>query len=81
MSSQNPQTHNRSHFWPGFTLGVMLGVAGVYLFGTKKGRRGLHKALELTENLEETIEKTIGGVGEDYIEKLAGSDTLENEHK
>lgn len=71
MSTQTPQTDNHSHFWSGFTLGAILGVAGVYLFGTKKGRHNLHKALELTENLEETIEKTIGGVGEEYIEKLA----------
>lgn len=71
MSNQNPQTDNRSHFWSGFTLGAVLGVAGVYLFGTKKGRKKLQKVLELTENLEETIEKAIGGVGEEYIEKLA----------
>ncbi len=71
MSHQSPEHHNHSNFWSGFTLGAVLGVAGVYLFGTKPGRKNLKKALELTENLEETIEKTIGGVGEEYIEKLA----------
>ena len=71
MSHQSPERHNRSHFWPGFMLGAVFGVAGVYFFGTKKGRHNLQKALELTENLEETIEKTIGGVGDEYIEKLA----------
>ncbi len=70
MSNQNHQPNNHSNFWSGFTLGAVLGVAGVYLFGTKKGRHNLQKALELTENLEETIEKAIGGVGEEYIEQL-----------
>lgn len=72
MSSQNHQTNSHSHFWSGFTLGAVLGVAGVYFFGTKTGRKNLQKAIDLTENLEDTIEKTIGGVGEDYIEGLAG---------
>lgn len=74
MSHQNLQHRNRSHFWPGFTLGAVLGVAGVYFFGTKQGRKNLKKAIELTENLEDTIDKTIGGVGEDYIEGLSGGD-------
>lgn len=71
MSHHSPQHANHSHFWPGFMLGAVVGVAGVYFFGTKNGRKNLQKALELTENLEDTIEKTIGGVGEEYIEKLA----------
>jgi|GEM_PF-5434426 hypothetical protein len=53
-----------------------MGVAGVYLFGTEQGRKNLHKALELTENLEETVEKAMGGVGEEYIDGLAGSETV-----
>lgn len=76
MSSQSPQHHNRSHFWSGFSLGAVLGVSGVYFFGTKKGRKNLHRALELTENLEETVEKVMGGVGEEYVEGLAGSETI-----
>ena len=36
MSHQSPEHHNRSHFWPGFTLGAVLGVAGVYLLEPKK---------------------------------------------
>lgn len=75
MSNQS-QPHNYSHFWSGFSLGAVLGVAGVYFFGTKKGRKNLQKALELTENLEETVEKVMGGVGEDYIEGLTGSETV-----
>lgn len=53
-----------------------MGVTGIYLFGTKQGRKNLHKAIELTENLEETIEKAMGGVGEEYIEGLAGSEAI-----
>ena len=48
----------------------------MYLFGTEQGRKNLHKALELTENLEETVEKAMGGVGEEYIDGLAGSETV-----
>jgi len=70
MSKQTSQTAGHSPFWSGFTLGAVVGVVGVYLFGTKKGRHNLHRALELTENLEETIEKAIGGAGEEYIESL-----------
>lgn len=67
---------NPSNFWFGFSLGTIMGVAGVYLFGTEQGRKNLHKALELTENLEETVEKAMGGVGEEYIDGLAGSETV-----
>lgn len=70
------QHHNPSNFWFGFSLGTIMGVAGVYLFGTEQGRKNLHKALELTENLEETVEKAMGGVGEEYIDGLAGSETV-----
>lgn len=70
------QPHNPSNFWFGFSLGAVMGVTGIYLFGTKQGRKNLHKAIELTENLEETIEKAMGGVGEEYIEGLAGSEAI-----
>ena len=70
------QHHNQSNFWFGFSLGAILGVTGVYLFGTKQGRQNLHKAMELTENLEETVEKAMGGLGEEYIEGLAGSEPV-----
>lgn len=73
MNNQNPQDHNHSHFWPGFLAGASVGIAGIYFFGTKKGRKNLQNVLDLTENLEETLEKTFGEVREDYTEELAGS--------
>ncbi len=76
MIKMSQQHHNPSNFWFGFSLGTIMGVAGVYLFGTEQGRKNLHKALELTENLEETVEKAMGGVGEEYIDGLAGSETV-----
>jgi len=75
MSNQNLQPHSHSRFWTGFTVGAVLGVTSIYFFGTKQGRKNLKRAMELTENLEETIEKTIGGVGEDYLDGLSGSDS------
>ncbi len=51
----------------------MIGAAGVYFFGTKTGRKQLQRALELTDNLEGTIEQAMGGVGKEYIEDLAGT--------
>lgn len=73
MKNMNNQHHSQSNFWFGFSLGTVIGVAGVYFFGTKGGRKSLERALELTDNLEETVSKVVGGVGEDFIEDLAGS--------
>jgi len=53
MASQND--HKSSNFWFGFSLGVAGCGAFLYLFGTEKGRKTLQKLLDLTENLEETI--------------------------
>ena len=69
----NSQQHNHSNFWFNFSLGAVVGAAGVYFFGTKKGRKQLERALELTDNLEGTIEQAMGGVGKEYIEELARS--------
>lgn len=53
MSSQN--NSKTSNFWFGFSLGIISMSALIYLFGTEKGRKNLKKILDLTENLEETI--------------------------
>lgn len=53
MASQNnPKTTN---FWFGFSLGILSTSAFIYFFGTEKGRKTLKKIIDLTENLEETI--------------------------
>jgi len=53
MASQN--NSKTSNFWFGFSLGIISMSALIYLFGTEKGRKNLKKILDLTENLEETI--------------------------
>ncbi len=71
--------HNPSNFWFGFSLGAIVGAAGIYFFGTKSGRANMQKALELTEDLEKTVESVLGGVGEDYVEGLAGSEAVDRD--
>lgn len=62
------KAHESSHsnFWLGFFLGVGATGAGLYLFATQKGRRQLRSALELTENLESTVDDVYHAVVETY---------------
>lgn len=71
--------HNPSNFWFGFSLGALIGAASIYFFGTKNGRANMKKALDLTEDLEQTVESVLGGVGEEYVQGLAGSDSVGRE--
>lgn len=61
---QQEQSH--SNFWLGFFLGAGATGAGLYLFGTEKGRRQLRGALDLTENLEGTVDDVYRAVVETY---------------
>lgn len=61
-----PQEASHSNFWLGFFLGVGATGAGLYLFGTQKGRRQLRSALDLTENLEGTVDDVYHAVVETY---------------
>jgi len=53
MKTHEPQ---HSNFWLGFILGAGATSAGLYLFGTEKGRKQMRGALDLTENLEGTVD-------------------------
>ena len=71
MASQNnPKTSN---FWFGFSLGIVSISALIYLFGTEKGRKTLKKLLDLTENLEDTINL--------LTEELTGTTIFKEEKK
>ncbi len=52
---QNEKNQNSSPFVSGVLLGGLLGSAGLYFFGTKKGRDVVKKALEMCENIEDII--------------------------
>jgi gas vesicle protein len=53
--SQNEKNQNNAPFVSGVMLGGLLGSAGLYLFGTKKGRDVVKKLLDMCENLEDVI--------------------------
>lgn len=57
--------HSRktSNFWFGFVLGTSASAAALYFFGTKKGRENMRRFLELTEDLEGTIEDVVSSLG------------------
>ncbi|OGH44586.1 MAG: hypothetical protein A3J14_00625 [Candidatus Levybacteria bacterium RIFCSPLOWO2_02_FULL_37_18] len=46
MSNNNHDNHNSNAFGNGFLLGAILGGVGVFLFGTKKGKRLLKTLTE-----------------------------------
>lgn len=50
MADQN--NHKATNFWFGFSLGILACGTGMYLFGTKNGRKTLKNLLDLTEDLE-----------------------------
>ncbi len=57
------QSHKKSNFWFGFALGMTASTAALYFFGTKKGRENLRTFLELTEDLEGSIEDVVSSLG------------------
>lgn len=63
---QTPSHAGHSNFWLGFLLGAGATGAGLYLFGTKSGRRKVRGALDVTENLEETVDDVYHAVVDTY---------------
>jgi gas vesicle protein len=74
----NNQNHHNSHFFDGFLLGIAVGAAAVFLFGTKPGKnllkiiseQGIDGLTNLMEeyNLDATeddLEDEIDGAGEE----------------
>jgi gas vesicle protein len=64
MLNSNQKHYPENNFWFGFLMGGTLAAGGLFLFGTKKGRRLLKKILESVEELEESLPEIINEVEE-----------------
>lgn len=67
MQSQND--HKLSSFWFGLLLGGAVTGSAAFFLGTKQGRKTLKKILELSENMEGTLETFFEEYGEEIKEK------------
>ncbi len=64
------KTSNKlSSFWFGFLLGTGVTGAAAFFLGTKQGRKTLKKLIELSENMEDTLEGLVEEYGDDIREK------------
>lgn len=54
--SQMEERKSSSNFFNGVVFGGLLMGAGLYLFGTEKGRENVRKMLDVFENLDEIVE-------------------------
>lgn len=61
--------HKLSSFWFGLLLGGALTGSAAFFLGTKQGRKTLKKILELSENMEGTLETFFAEYGEEIREK------------
>jgi gas vesicle protein len=71
MQDSNPHCDNK--FFSGFLIGLILGAAAVFLFGTKKGKQILKTISEeglenITKALEDLEEEEI--VDQDFVEDV-----------
>lgn len=48
-----------SNFWFGMLMGTAVGAGGLFLLGTKKGRKYAKKILEAAENMEFVLEDVV----------------------
>ncbi len=71
-----------SAFWFGFLLGGGLTATAAFFLGTKQGRKTLKKVLELSENMEDTLEELVDEYGDEIKEKgLEIADELKKNSK
>lgn len=59
MLNNSQKQKPEGKFWFGLLVGGILGASGLFLLGTKKGRRLLKKILESTEELEDSLADVI----------------------
>jgi gas vesicle protein len=69
MESQNQ--HKLSSFWFGFLLGGAITGSTAFFLGTKQGRKTLKKLLEMTEDMEGTLQTFFEEYGNEIREKGA----------
>jgi len=71
----NPKTSN---FWSGFILGGMTLGGLVFAFGTKKGRKMMKQALEMSEDWEKNLLEIVNSLSDEIKQELPeGLKTLE----
>jgi hypothetical protein len=71
----NPKASN---FWSGFILGGMTLGGLVFAFGTKKGRKMMKQALEMSEDWEKNLSEIINSLSDEVKNELPqGLKTLE----
>lgn len=63
-----------TNFWVGFGVGAACLTGAAILFGTKRGREVMKKALHFSENLEENMEKIIDRVDKQQGKKKTGKE-------
>lgn len=63
-----------TNFWVGFAAGAACVTGAIVLFGTKKGREAMKKALRFSENIEENMEKLIDRADKQQGKKKSGKE-------
>ncbi len=63
-------SNRTSNFWFGFALGMTASTAALYFFGTKRGREIMRRFLDLTEDLEGSIEDVVDSLGKEGAEEF-----------
>lgn len=66
------ENKNTSNFWFGLIMGITFGAGGLYLIGTKNGRKKIKKLMELAEDMELHLEEVVDNVGYDLEKKEEG---------
>lgn len=66
---ENQNSHKLSSFWFGLLLGGALTGSAAFFLGTKQGRKTLKKMLELSENMESTLEAFFEEYGDEIKER------------
>ena len=68
-------THHDAGFLPGLVFGAFAGVAGMFLFGTKKGLKTVDRIKKTWKKVEPQVEKELEAAGH-KLEK-SGKPTLQ----
>ncbi len=66
---ENQNQHKLSSFWFGFLLGGALTGSAAFFLGTKQGRKVLKRLLEMSEDIEGTLQTFFEEYGDEIREK------------
>lgn len=59
MTNNDGELRQTNNFLAHFLMGAVFGASALFFLGTTKGRQILRKSLEVSEDLEKSIEKII----------------------